>query len=288
VASAEAVVSDCDALYVCTWTAAHEDAVAHAASAGIPVFCEKPLSTDLAGAQRMTTMVNDAGVGNQVGLVLRSLQGVTAFREMVHDPANGEIVSVVFRDDQFLPNQGHYASTWRTDPARAGAGVLIEHSIHDLDLIEWVIGPVGRVSASSGNTHGIDGIEDAMHVLFDAETPNGSVAGLLATVWHDMLDRPSQRRIEVFCEHALVVLEGEWSGPVRRTFGGETLEMADATSLAAYLAERNAAPLQEDARFVAAVQGQADFWPTFDVALRAHEVCDAVYRAASTGSAVHI
>lgn len=69
---------------------------------------------------------------------------------------------MVFRDDQFLPNQGMYGSSWRTDRARACSGVLLEHSIHDLDLIEWLFGPVRSVSALDTHIAGVDGIEDSV------------------------------------------------------------------------------------------------------------------------------
>src|SRR3712207_8553561 len=51
----------------------------------------------------------------------------------------------VFRDDQFFPNQGHYASTWRADVEVAGGGTLLEHSIHDLDVLRWLLGDAERV-----------------------------------------------------------------------------------------------------------------------------------------------
>jgi 4-hydroxybenzoate polyprenyltransferase len=51
------------------------------------------------------------------------------------------VLTVVFRDDQYLPVRGVYKSSWRGDVARAGAGTLLEHSIHDLDLLEWLLGP---------------------------------------------------------------------------------------------------------------------------------------------------
>src|SRR5262249_28961600 len=44
--SEEAVLDGCDVVYVCTWTAEHRRLVEAACERGLPVFCEKPLSTD--------------------------------------------------------------------------------------------------------------------------------------------------------------------------------------------------------------------------------------------------
>src|SRR5436190_2128012 len=58
-----------DAVWVCTWTAAHLAAVEAAVDAGRPVFCEKPLGPDLASAERVASLLTR--VPHQVGLVLR-------------------------------------------------------------------------------------------------------------------------------------------------------------------------------------------------------------------------
>ena len=108
------------------------------------MFCEKPLSVDLRHAGDLAGLVTSAGVVNMTGLVLRSSPAMLAARELVRDPASGRVMNVVFRDDQYLPTQGMYGSTWRGDPDVAGSGVLMEHSIHDVDLA-GVVGRTDRV-----------------------------------------------------------------------------------------------------------------------------------------------
>src|SRR5258708_10966014 len=119
-----------DAVFITTWTSEHERLVAKAAAAGRAVFCEKPLAFDAAAAMRMADCVEAAGVVNQVGLVLRTSPAFRVLRQLVADERAGAPLAIVFRDDQFIPNQGHYASTWRMDPSKAGRGTLLEHSIH--------------------------------------------------------------------------------------------------------------------------------------------------------------
>ena len=137
----------CDAVYICTWTAEHARLVEAACARGLAVFCEKPLAFDARGAEAMAATVERAGVVNQVGLVLRRSPAFFLLRALVRDPDAGRVMSVAFRDDQYIPVQGMYASTWRGDRALAGAGTMLEHAIHDVDLIEHCIGPVASVSA---------------------------------------------------------------------------------------------------------------------------------------------
>ena len=63
-----------------------------------------------------------AGVVNQVGLVLRSSPAFLELKHQIDDPRSGRVQAVVLRDDQFLPVQGMYGSTWRADPSQGGSG----------------------------------------------------------------------------------------------------------------------------------------------------------------------
>ncbi|HEY8524931.1 MAG TPA: Gfo/Idh/MocA family oxidoreductase [Acidimicrobiales bacterium] len=278
----EDVIEAADAVYVCTWTSEHPRLVEAAAARGRAVFCEKPLATDLAGARRMTEVVAEAGVVNQVGLVLRRSPAFALVRALVRDPASGRVMAVVFRDDQYLPVRGVYDSTWRADVARAGAGVLVEHSIHDVDLLEHVVGPVESVAARSARFHDLPGIEDA--VALTVGFASGAV-GSLVSVWHDMLERPNHRRLEVVCESAWVALENDWNGPVRwRRADGPEHEVAG-EALLAEVAHRGLDHGNPDGAFVEAVAAGRPAWPDFATALRAHVVVDAAYRSAAAGGA---
>jgi predicted dehydrogenase len=276
------VIDACDAVYVCTWTSEHPRLVEAAATRGRAVFCEKPLATDLAGARRMTDVVARAGVVNQVGLVLRRSPAFALARDLVRDPASGRVMAVIFRDDQYLPVQGIYDSTWRADVSRAGAGVLVEHSIHDVDLLEHVVGPVESVAARSSGFHDLPGIEDTVALTVGFA---GGAVGSLVSVWHDMLERPNQRRLEVVCETAWIVLENDWEGPVRWRRAGEPEHEVAGEALLAEVTRRGLVHGNPDGAFVEAVAGGGPAWPDFTAALRAHVVVDAAYRSAEGGGA---
>jgi predicted dehydrogenase len=278
--SVDEVLDGCDAVYVCTWTSEHARLVEAAASRGLAVFCEKPLATDLDGARAMAAVVADAGVVNQVGLVLRRSPAFALVRDLIHDTASGRPMVVSFRDDQYIPVQGFYGSTWRGDPAKAGAGTLMEHSIHDVDLLEHVVGPIATVTAHSAEFHGIRGIEDAVALSFRFD--DGAV-GTLASIWHDMLERPNMRRFEVVCESAYVCLENDWDGPVRWSRPGEGETVVSGAELTAEVQARGLAAGNADGAFLQAVAGGGPAWPDFAAAVRAHEVVDAAYRSAAAG-----
>lgn len=282
-ASEEAVLDAVDAVYVCTWTSEHPRLVAAAVARGLPVFCEKPLATTLAGAQAMTEAVTSAGVVNQVGLVLRSSPAFLELKHQIEDPRSGRVQAVVLRDDQFLPVQGMYGSTWRSDPDKAGAGTLLEHSIHDVDILEWLLGPVTSVSARSSTFHDNPGIEDTVVAAMQVQ---GGAQVSLTSVWHQLLERPSLRRVEVICEHAFLTLEHDVMGPVSWTRPGDEGALEGGELFSAVAARHDGHQPNQDRGFVEAVaSGHPGPHPDLRTALRAHEVVDAIYRSAATGGA---
>jgi predicted dehydrogenase len=284
-ATPEEVIEASDAVFVCTWTAEHLPMVRLVAASGTPLFCEKPLSLDLPRSRELVEVVRSSGIVNMVGLVMRSSPTLLAMREMIQDPSSGRVMNVVFRDDQYIPTQGMYASTWRGDIALAGSGALMEHSIHDLDLLEWLLGPVDTIGAHQSFFHGIDGIEDSVSALLRFTS---GATGNLASIWHDVLSRPSQRRMEVFCENATVTLESDDVGPVRRQTA-DAEEVVGGDDLEPWLAARGIATPSSEEDFLRAVAVHLEggtperLRPDVEDALRAHVLADATYRSAVVG-----
>ncbi len=208
-ASLAELVAGVDVVWVCTWTAAHLEAVELAVGAGLPVFCEKPLGPDMTAAARVAALLER--VPHQVGLVLRWSPVFRTAAEIIAGGEFGRPMATVLRDDQYFPIQGFYGSTWRKDVAQAGGGTLIEHSIHDVDVLHWLLGDPVAVSATTASRFGHPGIEDIAAVTF--AFGDGSVAQL-TSVWHQVLTRESGRHLEVFCEGAALWTDDDYLGPL--------------------------------------------------------------------------
>ena len=280
--SEEEVLDGCDVVYICTWTSEHRRLVEAACERGLAVYCQKPLATNVDDARAIADAVASAGVISQVGLVLRHSPAFVVMRDLVRDTEqHGRVMTVVFRDDQFIPIRGHYGSTWRADVAKAGAGTLIEHSIHDVDILEWMLGPMGTVQGLSRTFHGIDGIEDLVVAGFQLADGDGIVS--LTSVWHDIDSRGSLRRLEVFCERALITFEGDWFDPVRIELADGSTHVLDGEELVARAEAIAGRRLHPDADFLLAVQEGRPATPSIEEAVRAHEVVEAIYESARRG-----
>ena len=288
VGDAPEVARRCDVLWVCTPTSAHRAVVDAALAGGCAVFCEKPLDVDLARATSLVEAVRASGVASQSGLVLRSAPVFRALRDLVQGGTLGAPMAAVFRDDQYFPIQGTYASRWRADVAQAGGGCLIEHSIHDLDILRFCFGEVESVMARTANHAGHEGIEDLAAVTLSFAS---GLEAQLTSVWHEILSRGSTRRLEVFCREGMVWLDNEFRGPLHlQTSEGSEVRACpspawvDALPLAddeVGLAVR--AYVEADRAFADAVTAGRPPEPGLEIALHAHRLVDAAYRSGAGG-----
>jgi predicted dehydrogenase len=285
---ADEVAARADAVFVCTPTAAHRGAVDAAVAHDRAVFCEKPLDRDLARATALVHAVSAAGVPAQCGLVLRSAPVFRALRRLIREGTLGEPMAAIFRDDQYFPIRGSYRSQWRADVAQAGGGCLIEHSIHDVDILRFCFGEVDSVTARTENFAGHEGVEDVAAVTLSFAS---GMEAQLTSVWHDILSRGSTRRIEIFCRGGMVRLSNEFRGPlhIQTSAGKEVRECpspswVDALPLAddeIGLAVR--AYVEADRAFADAVLEGRPPEPSLGEALVAHRLVDAAYRSAAVG-----
>jgi predicted dehydrogenase len=272
------VIASSDIVYICTWTNEHQRLVDMCIAAGKPFFCEKPLSTGFDKAREMYDAASGSGLTHQCGLILRRSPAYLWARELITDPTAGAPMAVVFRDDQFIPIQGHYKSTWRGDVEKAGAGTLLEHSIHDVDMLRFLIGDVASVSARATYQHGIEGIEDC--VAASVQFANGAI-GTLTTIWHDNLSRPSLRHVEVFCENRTVIIAGDdWFGPVTWSDADGSTGSLEGEALLAKTAPLAHTHANPDAAFVLTSINKEPGFPDFSIALEAHRIVEAMYESA--------
>jgi myo-inositol 2-dehydrogenase/D-chiro-inositol 1-dehydrogenase len=133
-ASADEVIraSDVDAVAICTPTGLHAEQVIAAAQAGKAIFCEKPVSLDLAAVDRALAAVADAGVPFQVGFNQRFDPGHAAVAAAVAEGRVGEpqLVRITSRDTAPPP----------LDYARGSGGIFLDMTIHDFDMARYVVG----------------------------------------------------------------------------------------------------------------------------------------------------
>mgnify|MGYP006276778951 CR=1 FL=1 len=140
--SVEALIAsdDIDAIAICTSTDTHVDLIVAAAEHGKAIFCEKPISLNLAEVDRALQAVADHDVKFMVGFNRR------------FDPAHDSVAAAVNDGTIGAPQ---LATITSRDPApppieyvKVSGGIFVDMMIHDFDMARFVVGsPVVEVYA---------------------------------------------------------------------------------------------------------------------------------------------
>jgi predicted dehydrogenase len=289
-----------DAVFICTPTSSHREICVAAARAGKHIFCEKPLAMSAPEAAEMQTEIERAGVIAQVGLVMRFMAVYSVMRALANDPAAGKVLAVAMRDDQDFPIRGAHPSGWRNDPSLTAGGTLVEHSMHAIDLLTWMFGPIRKLYCTTRNVRGAPGVEDVGFTQFEFAA---GFHGQLASIWHRVAQRPSNRRLEVFCENLVIATDDDVGESIYLQRGNgphERIEKAEVMARfeAIILQERPyLSPLRdilrlpyalEDAAFVAALRGETKPDPPFGAGVAVQRIVEVAYESARLGAPVEV
>lgn len=138
--------SGVQAVVVCSENIKHAPLVRMAAQAGKHVICEKPLMTRLEDGQAMIDACGQAGVQLFTAFPCRFSPAMTQLKAIVESGDLGDMLAVKGT------NRGSNPGGWFNDPALAGGGAMIDHTVHVTDLMRWMTGQeVVEVYAETGN-----------------------------------------------------------------------------------------------------------------------------------------
>lgn len=137
--------SDVDIVHICTPSGLHASMSTDALEAGKHVLVEKPMALSLGDADRMIETARRCG--RRLGVVLQNRYNppMQELRRVVDEGRLGRLLlgSVTVR--WFRP-QEYYEDGWHGTMAMDG-GSLMNQSIHHIDALQWILGPVESVFA---------------------------------------------------------------------------------------------------------------------------------------------
>jgi predicted dehydrogenase len=137
-----------------------------------PVLVEKPLATSVAQAQKLVEACQRAGVPILTGHHRRHGARVQKARSIIERGLLGQIVSAQCTC-WFHKPRDYFDVAWRAGP---GGGPVLINLIHDINTMQYLMGPVARVQAMASNrTRGLP-VEDTAAILL------GFASGALASI----------------------------------------------------------------------------------------------------------
>lgn len=130
--SPASLLTQVDGVVIAASTSAHAALLDQAVQAGVPVFCEKPVTLDLASTRRLRRLVAERNVVVQVGFQRRFDVGYRAAREHVQRGLLGRVYTVRMAGHDPAPPHEAYLPT--------SGGIFRDLHIHDFDMLRWVTG----------------------------------------------------------------------------------------------------------------------------------------------------
>ena len=109
-----------------------------AARAGKHVFCDKPMATNAADAQRIVTECGQAGVTLGVNFHNRFMPCFIETRRIIESGEIGAVL-IVQLEASPGPNPASTRAGWRVDPAVAGLGTTMSIGVHVYDILRYLL-----------------------------------------------------------------------------------------------------------------------------------------------------
>jgi myo-inositol 2-dehydrogenase/D-chiro-inositol 1-dehydrogenase len=152
-----------DAVVIAAGTASHSRLIRDATTAGLPTFCEKPITLDLPTTHEVVEHVERAGVPVQMGFQRRFDAGYRAAHDLVRGGGIGSLYCArMAGHDPEPPPEAYIAES---------GGIFRDFSVHDFDALRFVTGrEVVEVYA------------DGSVVAFPQFAPHGDVDTAVATL----------------------------------------------------------------------------------------------------------
>lgn len=192
-----------DILHLCTPSGSHLEPAMMAMQAGKHVISEKPLEIELSRIDRLI----EAAEKHQVRLAgIFQNRWNPANRAIRDAAAQGRFGRIAwagsftpwYRTDQYY-RDGGWRGTWKLD----GGGAIMNQSVHAIDLLQWIVGPVKTVSAyASSRIHGQIEVEDTLSCSL--QFANGAFGTIMGTT---AMFPGSPVRIEIGGENGTAVSE---------------------------------------------------------------------------------
>ena len=193
-----------DVVIICTPSGFHGELACQVMRSGRHVIVEKPMEITREAIDEMLRVQQATGVKLAVISQHRFDQASLQVRELVEEKAFGRLVlgnAIVpwWRSQQYY-DSGDWRGTWKLD----GGGVLMNQSIHSIDLLQWLMGPVKGVFGYTDTlVHRMETEDVAVAVLRFANGALGTIAATTGAY-------PGvTTRIEIFGDNGSAAIEND-------------------------------------------------------------------------------
>jgi predicted dehydrogenase len=284
---------DVDIVIVSTPSGAHMESAVAAAEAGKHVVVEKPLEVNLERCDRIIGACDKNKVKLCAIFPSRFADANMALKKAVDAGRFGRLTLGETTCKWWRPQSYYDQGGWRGTKALDGGGALMNQAIHNVDLLQWMMGPVTHISGYAARlAHERIEVEDTCVACL--RFASGALGVMQATT---SVHPGYPKTIAIHGDKGSAVIEQE--DVLRWDFAPETPEDADirqrfAQKVGASGGASNPAAISHEyhrrqlADFVQAIETGKEPQVDGRESRKAVEIILAVYRSAETGKTVEL
>lgn len=159
---------DVNAIYVATPPSTHKAYTVQAAQAGKPVYVEKPMALNYGECREMIAACAAAEVALYVAFYRRALERFIQIKDLISSGAVGQVrfVSITLYQPVRADHKNEDNLPWRVQPEIAGGGIFVDLASHQLDFLDFVLGPIEQAQGFATNQAGNYLAEDMVSAAF--------------------------------------------------------------------------------------------------------------------------
>jgi predicted dehydrogenase len=158
---------DVNAIYVATPPGSHAEYAIASIKAGKPVYIEKPMAASYQECRRINEEAEKYKTPVFVAYYRRALPGFLKVKELLNSGAIGKVRFVKIQLFK-APSDDERAGklSWRVDPAVSGGGHFFDLASHQLDYLDFLLGPIQKVQSIVLNQAALYKAEDFVSAEF--------------------------------------------------------------------------------------------------------------------------
>ncbi len=153
-----------DAVYVATPPSAHKPLALQAARAGKHVYVEKPMAMRFEECREIVEVCEENNVRLFVAFYRRAMPRFLKLKEWIESGVIGQVrnVRAVQHQRPAPEDLARHTLPWRLKPEIAGGGKFLDMGIHELDIFDFLFGPIEEVHGIAANLAGLYDVEDTV------------------------------------------------------------------------------------------------------------------------------
>ena len=272
---------DIDLVDVCTPPYCHAQISVNALRSGKNVVCEKPMAASLEECDQMLRARDESGKKLSIIAQNRFRKPIRDLKALLDSGIAGKVRHAEI-DSFWWRDHCYYDLWWRGTWEKEGGGCTLNHAVHHIDMLGWMMGLPQRITSVLANTgHDNAEVEDLSVSILE-------YPGALATVTASVVHHGEDQKLVFQCEKARVSAPYDCfcSQPQPNGFPLKTPDPAFERKAADYLASLPPLPYEHHAGqlddVLKAIETDGQPAITGEDGRRTLELITAIYKAGST------